>query len=36
MRRLEVAGKWENPVTNRGGRRCVRLPYLGASGGASP
>ena len=32
----EVAGKWENPVTHRGGRRRVRRLDLGTSGGGSP
>ena len=35
MGRLEVARKWENPVTHRGGCRRVRRPDLGASGGGS-
>ena len=29
----EVAEKWENLLTHRGGRRRVRRPDLGASGG---
>ena len=36
MGRPEVAGKWKNPVTQHVGRRRVRRPDLGASGGGSP
>ena len=36
MGRPEVVEKWENPVTHCGGRRRVRRPDLGASGGGSP
>ena len=36
MGQTEVAGKWENPMTHRGGRYRVRRPDLGSSGGGSP
>ena len=36
MGRPGMAEKWENPVTHRGGSRCVRRLDLGASGGGSP
>ena len=36
MGKLEVAGKSENPMTNRGSRRRVLRPYPGASGNGWP
>ena len=36
MGRPEVIGKHQNLAIHRGGRRHVRLPDLGASGGGSP
>ena len=33
MGRLEMAGKWRNPVTHLGGRRRVRQPDPGESDG---
>ena len=36
MDRPEMAKKYENPMTHRGGRRRVRRPDPGASGGGWP
>ena len=36
MGRSGVAEKQQNPVTHRGGRRSVRRPDPGASGGGWP